>query len=161
MRSARASLCAWARVPAQRFAFRLVHILKTQLDMVKPGAHQFAEALRIQADSGRDQVDVKPSPARLRDKFREVRARERLPTGEVNLVDAQFAGFLKRPSPLAGVHFIGTAFASLPDWSSRRSAEDSDGWSSAMRGGGTLHQNCTAPRSRNRSRYDAVSCSIC
>src|ERR1700733_8300576 len=94
---------ACSRDPVRRAFFR---ILKAKLDVVKARVYQLGQALARKPDSGRDQVRVQTCLTRSLDQFSQIRACQRLASGEVKMQHAECCGLIENPQPVGGREFF-------------------------------------------------------
>ncbi len=59
--------------------------LEAELEVIEPGIDKQVKLEFVKREAGRDEADVEPDSAGIADEFNDVRARERLPAGEVGL----------------------------------------------------------------------------
>src|SRR5437660_9038668 len=70
-------------------------ILKAELDMVEPCFHKLAQTLARKPNSRSDQVRVQTRLARACDQFSQIRTRQRLASGEVQMQNTERGGLAK------------------------------------------------------------------
>src|ERR1700687_2200459 len=77
-------------------------ILKAELDMVKSSFHKLAQTLARKSDAGCDQVGIQTRLARTYDQFGQIRTRQRLASGEVQMQNAERGSLAKNAQPVGG-----------------------------------------------------------
>src|SRR5450631_2765150 len=77
-------------------------ILKAELDMVKASFHKLRQALARKPDSRGDQVRIQTRLARALDQLSQIRARQRLASGEVKMQNAKRGSLAENPQPVGG-----------------------------------------------------------
>jgi hypothetical protein len=92
--------------PRDRVRCRCVGMLHRQLDVVYSGSGEPVEAVARQPDAAGDQVGVHAQLAGVGDQVGEIRAQDRLATGEVHLEDAELACLVEHGLPLRRGQFV-------------------------------------------------------
>src|SRR6202521_5422022 len=77
-------------------------ILKAELDVVKARFHKLGQTLARKTDSGGDQVGVQTRLARTLDQLRQIRTRQRLASGEVQMQNAERGRLTENAQPVGG-----------------------------------------------------------
>jgi len=90
-------VCACSGNPVRRAFAR---ILKAELDMVKARFHKLGQTLARKPDSRRDQVRVQTRLACACDQLTQIRTRQRLASGEVQMQNAERGGLAENAQPV-------------------------------------------------------------